>query len=255
MSDLSAWNVAAANNNAAAPDGAPEGLKLKQVNDVLREVMAAVARFYAELDASLVTGGTGNAYTLTTPNAHAALTDSALLVFRADRANTGAATLAVDGLTAKDLRKSGGAALASGDIVSGQIIATPYNPGAAYYEILNIVTVTAAQAGAEKLGVGRGWDSKTSNYTLVLTDAGKTIGMNNSSSRTITIPPNSSVAFEIPSYVNLAREGTGSVQILAGSGVTLRAPNGAFLNSQYSMATVQKKGTDEWYLAGDLKVS
>lgn len=48
MSDVSTWSITAGSNNSAPPDGAPEGMAPSSVNDTLREVMAAVARYYRE---------------------------------------------------------------------------------------------------------------------------------------------------------------------------------------------------------------
>ena len=44
MSDISQWKTTAANNNAAAPDGWPEGMPPNKVNDSGREVQAAIRR-------------------------------------------------------------------------------------------------------------------------------------------------------------------------------------------------------------------
>ena len=136
MSNISQWNVAAASNDDAPPDGFPEGMPPSGVNDASRETMAAVARQYKDTAGTLVTSGSGNAYVLTTNNGHAALADQGLIVFRADRANTGAATLNVDTLGAKSIRADG-AALASGDLVANALYAVGYNATADAYDILN----------------------------------------------------------------------------------------------------------------------
>lgn len=116
MSNISQWSVAAGGNIAAPPDGWPEGMARDQVNDSARENMAATARWYQDTNASLKTGGTGNAYTLTTNSGFTALADLSVLVVAFDRANTDAATIAVDSIPAKSIVKKGGAALVAGDI-------------------------------------------------------------------------------------------------------------------------------------------
>lgn len=45
MSNISTWSETAANNNAAPPDGMPEGMYPSAVNDAAREMMAAVRRW------------------------------------------------------------------------------------------------------------------------------------------------------------------------------------------------------------------
>ncbi len=45
MSDIKRWSNLAASNNSAAPDGAPEGtFRFSEINDTLREFMAAIRR-------------------------------------------------------------------------------------------------------------------------------------------------------------------------------------------------------------------
>lgn len=136
MSDVSQWSTTAASNNATPPDGWPEGQAPSTVNDCAREMMAALAKWYLDTKGVLVTAGSGNAYTLTTNATHAALADQSFLVFRADRANTDAVTLNVDGLGAKSLRANG-AALISGDLVADVIYAVAYNAEDDAYDLLS----------------------------------------------------------------------------------------------------------------------
>lgn len=90
-------------------------------------------------------------------------------------------------------------------------------------------------------------------YTLVLADAGKAVELSNASPVTLTVPPNSSVAFPTGTVVELARLGAGTVTVAAGAGVTIRSAGGLLgLRVQYSVASLRKRGTDEWVLGGDL---
>jgi hypothetical protein len=129
------------------------------------------------------------------------------------------------------------------------------------FHVDRIPTLDAAKVGSGLLDPARipvtyqTIDEKTANYVLVLTDAGKCIEMDNASARTITVPPNSSVAFPVGTLIDLARTGAGSVEVVAGSGVTIQASVGRFLRAQHSMATLQKRGTNTWRLIGDLNVS
>jgi hypothetical protein len=45
MSDISTWSTTATNNNAAPPDGFPEGMAPSAVNNSCREMMAAIKRW------------------------------------------------------------------------------------------------------------------------------------------------------------------------------------------------------------------
>jgi hypothetical protein len=90
-------------------------------------------------------------------------------------------------------------------------------------------------------------------YTLVLTDAHKLVTQNNASAITTTIPPNSSVAFEIGDQVNLLQLGAGQVTVAAGAGVTIRSEGSKLkLKGQYAAGTCVKIDTDEWVLVGNL---
>ena len=95
--------------------------------------------------------------------------------------------------------------------------------------------------------------TKTSSYTLRVVDNYSTIEMSSTSSTVVTVPPNSEAAFPVGSQVTISRYGTGSVQVAAGTGVTVLSTPGTFLRAQYSFATLLKRATNEWYLLGDLR--
>jgi hypothetical protein len=93
-------------------------------------------------------------------------------------------------------------------------------------------------------------------YTFVLTDDCKLVTASNASAQTYTIPPASSVAYNIGSQLNILQKGAGQVTFAAGSGVTIRS-NGASsaapkLRAQYSSATAIYEGSDVWYVIGDI---
>jgi hypothetical protein len=91
-------------------------------------------------------------------------------------------------------------------------------------------------------------------YTAVLTDDGKLITMSNASANTITIPPNSGVAFGIGTQINIAQLGAGNTSIVAGSGVTLNSAGTKLkLDAQYAVATCVKTDTNTWFVVGNLK--
>lgn len=130
---------------------------------------------------------------------------------------------------------------------------------------LNIVTKGAGtlQYNGSEVAVASDVSGSTENaqtgtsYTLVLTDAGKTVTMTNSSSNTLTVPPNSSVAFPTGSRVDVIQYGSGQTTIAAGSGVTIykyaiASGTNAKLAGQYSAATLWKKDTNIWVLVGNL---
>ena len=92
------------------------------------------------------------------------------------------------------------------------------------------------------------------SYTTVLTDDGKLITVSNASANTLTIPPNSSVAYGIGTQINIAQLGAGTVTITAGAGVTLNSDGAKLkLNAQYAVATCVKTDTNTWFVVGNLK--
>jgi len=93
------------------------------------------------------------------------------------------------------------------------------------------------------------------HYTLVLDDAFKAIEMNSSDPVNLTVPPNSSVAFSIGAVVEIYQHSPGQVTVVAGGGVTIRTPATLKLAGQFSTASLRKRETDEWVLAGDLEVA
>ena len=91
------------------------------------------------------------------------------------------------------------------------------------------------------------------SYTLVLADANRLVEMEDGSANNLTIPPNSSVAFPVGTQILISQLGAGQTTVVAGSGVTLRSSGGKTkLSAQYAMGSLIKRGTDEWYLAGDI---
>jgi len=90
-------------------------------------------------------------------------------------------------------------------------------------------------------------------YTLVLGDADKLVEMNNAAANTLTVPPNSSVAFSTGTQIIVIQKGAGTTTIAAGSGVTLLSKDSALgIGGQYGAATCIKIATDTWYVIGDL---
>ena len=92
------------------------------------------------------------------------------------------------------------------------------------------------------------------SYTLVLADANKLVTLTNASAITLTVPPNSSVAFETGTQIDLAQRGAGAVTVTEGSGVTVNvhADDTLVLDGQYAYATLVKIGTNTWDLFGKL---
>jgi hypothetical protein len=93
----------------------------------------------------------------------------------------------------------------------------------------------------------------TTSQVLVMDHWNAAIGMNAAGATTITVPPNSSVAFPVGTIIEVTRLGAGTVTFVAGAGVTLRSRGGLLgIGPQYGTVRLRKRATDEWVLTGDL---
>jgi len=103
-----------------------------------------------------------------------------------------------------------------------------------------------------KAGIRGAVNAQTgTTYTLVIGDEYlEGVRMTNASANTITIPPNSAVAFPVGTKVFITQGGAGSTTIAAGAGVTINAPSTVTLaiDEQWESRVCQKTGTNEWLL-------
>jgi hypothetical protein len=120
----------------------------------------------------------------------------------------------------------------------------------------NATHAHTSAAGGGTLTAGAiyyGFNSNTGNYTLALTDQGKVLPFSTTSTGTITVPLNSSVAFPTGSVVNFIQTGTGPILMTGASGVTIQSENSKLkLKAQYAVAGVLKTDTDTWVAFGNL---
>ena len=93
--------------------------------------------------------------------------------------------------------------------------------------------------------------SYTASHTLALTDAYKMLKITSTSDLTITVPTNSSVAFDTNTEIVVVRYGTGAVTFA--SSATIHSESSKLsINAQYQSVTLKKIDTDEWLLIGAL---
>ena len=96
-------------------------------------------------------------------------------------------------------------------------------------------------------------NAETASYTLVLGDQGGLVEVTSSSATTVTIPPQSSVAYETGTQIIVQRQGTGAVTIVAGSGVTAQSANNQLkIRARYGACVLIKKASDTWAVIGDM---
>lgn len=100
-----------------------------------------------------------------------------------------------------------------------------------------------------------GWQTSitTTTHTLTLADYNATIVHTNAAASTITVPPNSSVAFPINTQIDIVQNGAGKVTLAQWAGVTINSKWwNKSLAAQYTWATLKKVWTDTWILFGEL---
>ena len=90
-------------------------------------------------------------------------------------------------------------------------------------------------------------------YTFVIGDAFKTVTSSNASAQTITIPPNSSVAFAVGDRIDVVMLGAGTTTVTGGSGVTVNgvSTGSGAISAQYAAVSCLKLATDTWLLMGN----
>ena len=104
---------------------------------------------------------------------------------------------------------------------------------------------------ADKLNT---FDDETSNYTLILSNADQIVEMNVGSANTLTVPPNSDVAFPVGTELTVLQTNTGQTTLTPGSGVTINGTPGLKLRARWSSAVLIKRAENTWVAIGDLSV-
>jgi hypothetical protein len=105
-----------------------------------------------------------------------------------------------------------------------------------------------------KSNVTRSLNAQTgTTYTLALTDAGNVCEFSNASAVTVTVPPNSSVAFPVGTQIDVMAGGAGKVTFAQGSGVTIKSMfSFKSLSAQEAGGTLIQMSANVWRLMGSL---
>lgn len=135
------WSTTASDNDDADSGiNWAEGMDPGAVNNSARAMMAAIAKAEKDQGGALVAGGSATALTVTTNTGLESgnIGNGLTLMVRTASAATGAATIAIDGLTAVNIKKNDGSAIASGDWASGAILVLVYSSAASAFIAANI---------------------------------------------------------------------------------------------------------------------
>lgn len=92
---------------------------------------------------------------------------------------------------------------------------------------------------------------QSGSYTLAAADADRLVEL--SGGGTLTIPSDSEYNFAVGTTIEILQTGTSQVTI-AGSGFTPNATPGLKLRTQWSSASLLKRGSNSWVVLGDLAV-
>ena len=171
------------NNTDVAGQSTAGSANANTIDTIFQKLLALLAVFGDELGGIGTVGGTADAITLTSSATYPiqSLAAGVVLAFKAGSANTGAATIAVDGLTTKAIRRQGDSALSANDIVANGIYLirydTAYNAAAGAWVLLN-PTVSSSIAAASTTEQLTGTDSTkyaTSDSVAALWEKGSDI--------------------------------------------------------------------------------
>jgi hypothetical protein len=119
--------------------------------------------------------------------------------------------------------------------------------------ITNLVsTSTVSDGGLSAYTIGYRLLPQSANATgnLILTDSGKHIYVNTG----VTIPLNSTVAFDIGTVISIVNSSNSPITVTQGIGVTVRLSGttntGNRTLASYALCSVLKVATDTWYISG-----
>jgi hypothetical protein len=244
------WRTTAASNNTA-DTGLPtlaDTMTPTQLDDSFRGIMAAVKRYILDVGgAPAAVGGTADAITITSNQAISSAHQAAgfSIRFKAASTNTGAVTLAVDGLTAAAVERMDGTALSAGDIVSGGIYDVAYNATNSGYTLLGSGIYQPIDADLTAIAALAKTDSNfiVGNGTTWVAESGATAR----ASLGLTIGTNVQAwDADLDAIAALAKTDS---NIIVGNGATWVAESGATARTSLglgSLATASTINNDNW---------
>ena len=171
MAEIKDYSVTADDNNSASPNGMPENMAPSGVNNSWRESFARVKRWYEDINGTKSTTGSSNAYVLAAARTVTAYAQGDAYMFRANHANTGAATLNIDSVGAVAIVNNTQSALAAGQIQAGGIYLVAYDATNSKFQL---VGASATSASGDNIFVFNASPSVTlENSTAEDSDGGR----------------------------------------------------------------------------------
>lgn len=149
-----------------------EGMPPGNVNNGMRAMMSDTRKWQLDSGGFAVTGGTGNSYTMTASQDFTAYASGMRFTFRANRANTGNATINISGRGAVQLRKfSGGSSvtLDADDIATNEVIDVVYSASPPSFVMIakaGVTENTVAMTGPGLIGKGTSGNGNSLRITF-----------------------------------------------------------------------------------------
>ena len=180
MAELNDLNVTDASNTARFP----ENQNPSTVNNGARALEGLLARGFKDaVESNKDSTGSSNTYAVAANRTLAAYYDGLRIGFHANHANTGAATLNVDAVGAKNIKKSHDVALASGDIEQHQYVEVVFSASDDAWQMLsptaaglgNVVDDTSPQLGGDLDILARGIVSSNTIMNPSISSTGKAL--------------------------------------------------------------------------------
>ena len=150
---LADYDSTAASNTDVGGIDIDENCSPANINNAIREVMSHLADFHGDVTGGTATTNSGNDYSLTTNDGVSAYAAGQLYAFACNAANTGAATLDVNTIGAKDLEKAHDVALESGDLEANGVYIVAYNATDDTFQLLTQVAKAAHAQGTQEIPV------------------------------------------------------------------------------------------------------
>ena len=130
MAEIKDYSATASSNNSASPNGMATNMAPSGVDDSWREGIARLVRYYNDVNATLVTGGSSNTYTLSASRTIGAYSAGDTFLVEINHSCNGASTLNVDSVGAKAIISPSGDPMRTGDLVAGGIYWFSWEPNA-----------------------------------------------------------------------------------------------------------------------------
>lgn len=112
---------------------------------------------------------------------------------------------------------------------------------------------TRTVADVDRAGTFSGVNTQTGTaYTLVASDRGKVVLMNNAADNVLTIPSNASVEFPVGTVIGVLQDGAGQTEIDIDTDTLSSYGGKRKMRVQYSFAILLKVTATRWVISGDI---